>query len=137
MNLKEESGRILLRFSMASVFLLFGINQVYAPTQWVGFVPQFLTNLLSPGLIVILNGSLEIILSLFLFFGIYRRGVSLILGAHLLAITLTLGFTPLAIRDMGLSLATFSIAFFKPDRFCLGSKRVKINSEEEKIISGI
>ncbi|MFH1916379.1 MAG: DoxX family membrane protein [Nanoarchaeota archaeon] len=128
--LKEEYGRFLLRWSMALVFIIFGIMQVYAPTNWTGFVPAFVANILSPATIVLINGSVEIFLGLLLLFGLYTRIAALILGLHLFGITLSLGLSPLALRDFGLSLATLSLVFLGPDRLCLDMRKKKTKAKK-------
>ncbi len=123
-------GHVLLRWSMALVFLLFGISQVYVPTDWTGFVPEFVSRLVSPGILVILNGSLEIIFGLLLLSGLYMRLSALVLGLHLAGIAFSMGYSPLAIRDMGLALATLSLALFEPDPLSLDGKRIRKESAE-------
>src|SRR3989338_1409687 len=99
---RQEYGVMLLRYAMAAVFLLFGINQLYAPTGWTGFVPGWVSGLMSASTAVIVNGCFEIIFGLFLLLGLYVRLSSLLLGLHLIGISFSLGHSSLAIRDLGL-----------------------------------
>lgn len=124
MNLfQQDYGQILLRWSMGLVFLIFGIMQIYAPTNWTGYLPDFITGS-SSVLFVIVNGSVEIFLGLLIIFGLYTRIAAIILGVHLIGISVSLGFTALALRDWGIALATISIAFFDPDMYCFDRKRL-------------
>ncbi len=122
MTIKPEHAQIVLRLSLAALFLWFGINQLYAPQAWIGFVPSFAAIFLSAKLLVILNGSMEIILGLMLLCGIYVRFSALILSLHLLGIALAMGYNPLTIRDIALSLATFSVFLSGNDKYCYDSK---------------
>ncbi len=125
----EAYGHLILRVSLALVFLWFGINQLYDPFAWTGLVPQFFTQFILAKSLVIANGCVEIILSLFLISGTYTRIVSILLGLHLLGIAVSLGYSAIAVRDFGLSLATLSIAFFEPDRFTVDGRSKKHNEK--------
>lgn len=117
MNSKELAPAIL-RISLALVFLYFGIVQLNDPSSWSSYVPEFLD---VPGIssnnLVALNGLVEITLGLFLICGLYTRFASLILSLHLFGIALSIGFSPLGVRDFGLAFATLSIFFSGPDRY--------------------
>jgi len=62
------------------VFLWFGFSQMSDAAQWVGFVPDWATSIMSAGTLVYLNGIFEIIAGLMLAIGIVRRYVALLLG---------------------------------------------------------
>ncbi|MDO8467918.1 MAG: DoxX family membrane protein [Nanoarchaeota archaeon] len=127
MKINGENGKIVLRISLSLVFLWFGINQIYSPTSWTGFVPPFVSSIISPGTVVLMNGSLEIILGLFLISGLYVRFSSLVLAVHLFAIALPMGYNAIAIRDFGLAFATLAIFFNGADKFCLDYKNKDTN----------
>lgn len=132
--LKQEYGHILLRISLALVFLWFGISQLYSPTSWTGFVPEFMTSTVSAYVLVILNGSVEIFLGLMMISGVYLRVAALLLGIHLTLIGLSMGYTAIAVRDIGLGLATLAVMFIGPDKLCYGLKK---NEEELKVTKGM
>jgi uncharacterized membrane protein YphA (DoxX/SURF4 family) len=122
----EKYAKPLLRLSMALVFLYFGFQQIYSPDNWAGFVPKNLTStIITANNLVILNGLVELSLGLFMLIGLYTRFASLILALHLFGISLSIGFTPLGIRDFGLSFATFVIFLNGPDQYCLDNKFTK------------
>jgi len=129
--LKQEYGHVLLRISLGIVFLWFGISQLYAPANWIGFVPEFMASLYSAQVLVILNGSLEVFLGLMMISGVYVRVASLILGIHLTMIGVSMGYTATAVRDIGLGLATLAIMFIGPDRFCYHAKNVEEAAKEQ------
>lgn len=114
-----DYGKVILRISLSLVFLFFGISQIYNPALWTGFVPSFVSSIITPGTAILINGFVEIFFGLLLIFGLYTRFSSLILGLHLFGIAFSIGFNPLGIRDFGLALATLSIFFSEPDKLCL------------------
>lgn len=120
MKINPEYGKIILRISLALVFLWFGISQISSPSDWVSFVPDYLAS--SSRAIVLANGFFESILGVMLLLGLYTRFSSIVLSAHLFIIALSMGFTAIAVRDFGLALATLSIFFLGADKFCLDRK---------------
>ena len=118
MEINSEYGKRVLRISLSLVFLWFGINQLYFPSSWIGFVPSFLSGIFGAGDLVFINGSLEVVFGLMILFGIYLRFSSLILSLHLFGIAFSLGYGAIAVRDFGLALATLSLFFFGKDKWC-------------------
>lgn len=121
----EEKGKIILRVALAMVFLWFGLNQLFFPENWIGFVPEIIQNVafnvfgITAVTFIYVNSFLEVVLGLFMFFGLYTRFSSLILGLHLLGISLSLGFSATGVRDFGLAFATLAVFFNKADNWCL------------------
>lgn len=109
----RDIGLLILRLSMAAVYLFFGFSQLFDGVNWVGMVPEWAVNLLHipPAMIVLGNGLLEVLLGALLIANVLTRWVAIILAAHLMVIAAEFGFTPLGARDFGLSLATLSLAF--------------------------
>lgn len=132
MKFNQELGKIILRVSLSLVFLWFGISQVYSPDAWVTFVPEFLSRIIPASTIVLINGSAEILLGLMMISGFYLRLSSLLLGAHLLVIALSMGLNAIAVRDYGLAFATLSLLFLGPDKFCIDA-RLKKNEESASV----
>ena len=116
---------------MALVFLYFGFQQIYAPDNWTGFVPSFLTSVaLTSANIVVFNGILELTLGTFLLIGLYTPLSALVLSLHLFGITASIGVTPLGVRDFGLAAATFAlflqgVTFWSIDALVAHKRRVK------------
>lgn len=126
----EDIPKVVLRISMSLVFLYFGFQQVSSPDSWIGFVPQFLTGaILTANNLVVLNGIVELSLGLFLLLGLYTRFSSFILAIHLFGIALSIGISPLGIRDFGLSLATLVIFLNGSDNYSLDKKFRKKQKE--------
>ncbi|MFH1802487.1 MAG: DoxX family protein [archaeon] len=128
--MENRYAKPLLRIAMSLVFLYFGFQQVYSPDNWISFVPKFLTGaIITANNLVIFNGLLEMSLGIFLLIGIYTRTASLILAAHLFVISLSIGFTPLGVRDFGLSFATLAVFLNGSDKCTLDYKLNKENTK--------
>ncbi|HQV65088.1 MAG TPA: DoxX family membrane protein [Candidatus Paceibacterota bacterium] len=124
MNSKQYIGISILRISLSFVFLWFGFSQMSDAAQWIGFVPDWATSIMSAGMLVYLNGIFEIIAGLMLAIGIVPRYVALLLGIHLLIISSSLGFSAVGIRDIGLALATLSLFFLGNDKLALSYREI-------------
>ena len=62
----KDVAPIVLRISLALVFLYFGFNQIYTPDSWISFVPNWIVfSGMTPNNLVILNGVLNLFLVLF------------------------------------------------------------------------
>ena len=120
-NLKKYAP-VIVRIGISLVFLWFGANQLLYPANWIGWVPTFVSAIVSAGKVVFLNGIFEVIFGLLLLFGIYTRLVSLLLALHLLSIALPVGINEIGVRDFGLFMATLSIFFNGADFLCLDKK---------------
>ena len=126
----RELANIILRVSLALVFIYFGFSQVRDPGAWSGFVPDFLkVSGISGNNVVIFNGVLELILGTFLITGLYVRFSALILAVHLFGIAFSIGFSPLGVRDFGLAFATLALYFYGYDKYTLDYRF------EKKIVS--
>ena len=128
--MEKDFSKTLLRIGLSLVFLYFGYQQVTSPDNLVGFVPNFLSNLnnITPNNIVLMNGVIELILGTFLLIGLYTKFSSLILGLHLIGITFSMGFNQIAVRDFGLTVATFVVFLNGVDSWCLDKKFRKKDS---------
>ncbi|MSS74151.1 DoxX family protein [Candidatus Pacearchaeota archaeon] len=122
MNSKDFAF-VILRVSMALVFLYFGFQQVYSPDSWTSFVPEFMVfSGMTANNLVVFNGFLELIFGLFLIIGLYVRFSALILSLHLFGIAFSLGFNPIGIRDFGIAFATLALSIFGSDKYTLDYK---------------
>ncbi len=75
----------------------------------MGYLPDFFLQTPYAQHLIFLNGSFEIVFGALLLIGLYTRLVSFFLGVHLIGIGIGLGYTDIAIRDIGLMFAAFSI----------------------------
>ncbi len=123
MNYSKSFAPVILRISMALVFLYFGFSQTIAPDDWISFVPEFVVpSFMTSNNLVMLNALFEITLGFFMISGLYTRFSSFLLALHLFGITLSIGFNPLGIRDFGLAFATLVVSLNGPDNYCLDNK---------------
>ncbi|MCF7871953.1 DoxX family protein [Candidatus Woesearchaeota archaeon] len=123
-NIKDYAP-ITLRISISLMFLWFGINQVLDAKNFMGYLPEFILSTNNPEIYVIINGLIEILLGAALIIGIFTRPVSILLSAHLLIISISLGYNDIMIRDMGLTLATIAIFLYGPDKWSLDTYKNK------------
>ena len=115
-------GVALLRLGISFVFLYFGINQLISPKDFIAWLPSEASIIpLSSVTLIILNGSLEVFLGIMLLLGLYTRISAVILSIHLFAITYTIGYTQIGVRDFGLSVATLALALTGPGVFSVSN----------------
>jgi len=118
-----DFSKALLRIGLSFVFLAFAFMQVTSPDNWASFIPEFLVStIITANNWVILNGILELVLGIFLLLGIYVRFSSLVLAVHLFFISLSVGLSPIGIRDFGLTIATFVVFLNGVDKYCFEKK---------------
>lgn len=123
MNKFEVFSSLVLRAGIGLVIMWFGFQQLLHPESWTGFLPDFLNVFPITKIgIVYLNGWFEVFASLLMIMGIYVRITSALLIAHLLGIVLSLGYNPIAIRDIGLTFALLSIFLRGQDQFSFDKK---------------
>lgn len=119
MTKTQSFGITLLRLSLAFVFLWFGFSQISNAALWTSFVPNWAIAIAPAGTLVLLNGLFEILAGVLLAFGIFPRWVALVLGVHLLVISVGLGFTAIGVRDIGLASATLVLVLLGNDPFVI------------------
>lgn len=125
---KYINGRLLCRIGISFVFLWFGYSQLMHPENFVSWIPKEAERILAqPTILVILNGAFEMSFGLLLLIGVYTKIVALALGVHLALITASIGLTEIGVRDIGLTLATLSIALAKPDKLTVDRIQKKLN----------
>lgn len=140
MKNQKEYAPVLVRLALALVFLWFGLNQLLDPGSFFGYIPQWIyphsasmvhehslqgihALPLTPHIIVMGNGVFETVFGVLLLLGLFTRVSSLLLSAHLLLIAFSFGYNDLFVRDFGLALATLSVFFNGPDKWCLDRRR--------------
>lgn len=123
---------IVLRLAMAAVFAWFGASQLFNSRMWTGVVPPWASALSGMDALTIIhvNGAFEVVAALLLAAGIAVRTVAGLLFLHLLIIVSDFGFTPVGVRDFGLSFATLSIMLFGNDALCYSRRRTQPPAEE-------
>lgn len=124
MNFKfKEYAPIILRIGVSMVFIWFGFTNVFNPNSLLGYLPEFIFSLkINPTTILLANGIFELIFGFFLLIGLFTRFSAFLLSLHLFLIAVGLGYNDLAVRDIGLTIATFVVFLNGMDRLCLDSK---------------
>ena len=113
MSQHNKIGLLILRLSMAGVYLYFGFSQLFDSVNWVSLVPTWAYNLLHvpPAMVVLGNGLFEVIAATLLALGVWVGPLAILLALHLFFIALTFGISPIGVRDFGLTRATLSLFF--------------------------
>lgn len=103
----------IIRIGIALVLLWFGIDELLRPDVWMGYIPPWLAPLILVSIrsFVLFNGSMEIIIGLFLLIGLYTRMFAVLATLHLLSIVAAVGYNDIAIRDLGLAAMALSLVF--------------------------
>lgn len=117
---------VLLRLSISFVFLWFGINQLFNTKDFISYLPDVVLQTGYVQQLIFFNGIFELVFGVFLLIGLYTRLASFLLGVHLIGIIAGLGYTDIAMRDIGLMLATFSITLGGADQWTLDHRRKKL-----------
>ncbi|MBI5797949.1 DoxX family membrane protein [Candidatus Woesearchaeota archaeon] len=122
MDLKklQPYAPLVLRYTIAALFLWFGVNQLLNPGIWVAWLPDWLTTTyFNPLSIIIFNGSFEVLFGALLALGLFTRLSALLLSIHLFGIAFTIGYNDIGIRDTALALAALAVMFYGPGKYAL------------------
>ena len=107
----------VLRVGISAVFIWFGVSQLLNQGAWVSFIPPWLVSVsgISTVKLVIINGFFETVAGALLALGILVRPVAILLFLHLVGIVFEVGLSAIGVRDIGLAVATLSIALYGND----------------------
>ncbi len=103
-----RTSHLILRLSLALVFLWFGVDKFINPDYWINaWVPLWFLAVLErlnmePVKFIYLNGIFEIVIGLGLVFNIFVKTFSFLAVLFLAAVMLSSGFNEVIIRDFGL-----------------------------------
>jgi len=129
MNLRStyRYAPLVLRLAMSLVVLWFGFTQLVAPQTFMGYMPSWMPMMgsmmhMQPASFITFNAVFEIIFGFLLLLGFFTRIAAFLLFLHILFIGINLGYNDIAIRDIGLSLATLAVCLHGPDEWCLDQK---------------
>ena len=128
---------LLLRVGIAIVYLYFGISQLRSPEMFVGWLPKEAALIpLTARTLVTLNGGFELFAGILLLLGLYTRVWALLLGLHLAAITWSVGWTEIGVRDLGLTIATLTIVLTGGGKLSLDSYFSRESGEASRAAEG-
>jgi len=116
MKIYSSLGPPLLRISLGTLLLWFGVWQMVSPESWAAYVPGWADAVADTTLLITANGVFEITLSLLLLSGFAVRISALLAFGHVLFIALNLGYNDVMIRDLALAAAFLAVFFNGPDR---------------------
>lgn len=107
---------LLLRLGLATVFLYAAISAFLVPDEWVGYLPQFMRDIVSADILLPMFSMLELTLAVWLLSGLYVKYAAL-LAAALLAGIVVFNFELFAIsfRDIALIFASLALFFTEKD----------------------
>lgn len=103
---------ILLRCGVGIVFIIFGVDKFIHPELWIAYMPAWFTALVPIDLTLhmYIQGAVESLLGFFLIIGFWSRTTAFICTLMLGAITVSLGYNEIAVRDFGLFLAAGALS---------------------------
>lgn len=106
----------LLRIGLATMFLYAAISSFLQPTEWLGYLPGFVSSIFDAELVLKLFSVVEIALAAWLLSGVYTRYAALLAAVMLIGVTVS-NFSLFAIsfRDIGLALAAFALALLSDE----------------------
>jgi uncharacterized membrane protein YphA (DoxX/SURF4 family) len=112
---------VVLRIGIALLLLWFGLMNIFKPGMLVGYLPTWFESVspLAPLTFMVINGVFETLLAVLLFIGYFTRIAAFLAALHILGIGISLGYSDIAIRDIGLAIAAFAIFVHGPDEKCL------------------
>ncbi len=97
---------LIARLTTGLILGCFGFWELTGPSQWTGYVPQFLANIASPLLLVVLHGWILFLLgaaALIDFAPVVTAWSAVVVVAEVAGgLALTSGFTEILVRDVGL-----------------------------------
>ena len=90
----------MLRVSLGLVFLVFGVDKFIRPEYWIGWVPEWMINMISFNInyFMYFQGVVETVLGIFLIIGLFTRISSFLSGGILLLIIINFVFNPTSIN---------------------------------------
>lgn len=97
----------ILRIAISFVILWAGIRGIMNPTDWVGFVPQFVGDIIDPEVFLIAHGFTWILVAAGLLAGFWRPFLAFVAFTGLVGILIFNGINDITFRDVGLALAAF------------------------------
>lgn len=113
----------IVRYALAIVFLVFGLDQLIRPEYWLGYLPSWLPVLgLSETTLIVMNGIFDLVLGALLALGLFTRVAAAFGGLHLLGVMVSLGYNDIAVRDFGLLIVAIAILFHGPDDYSLDER---------------
>ncbi len=131
-------SNLVLRLGVGTVFLLFGVDKLLSPEQWIIYIEGGMVRWilevfhLNPNQFLSIQGGVEFLLGFLLILGIGTRVLAGICAVLLGAIVFELGYDPIAIRDFGLISPLIALILIGPGDWSLDEafKQFKRNAQD-------
>lgn len=104
---------LLMRLAVAFAFIYPAVSAWFDPDSWIGYFPDFVLDLAGSNAALLLHGwgILEILLALWVLFGVRVYIPSIIMAVALMAVVIVNpGQFPILFRDVSIALAALSLA---------------------------
>ena len=105
----------IFSYALGFVVAWFGLNEIFAPQEWVTFAPPFLGDGTLAISLVVIHGIVLSSCAALLFLKIYRTIAASVLALVFVEVIVGLvtqtGFSPVAVRDIGLCGLSVGLAF--------------------------
>ncbi len=107
---KRKLVNLLLRISIASVFLYAAASATLNPNNWIGYLPQFLRNIFPAKYLLWLFSFYELLLSLWILSGKKTFYAGILSAITLMGIiTTNLGALDITFRDLAIFFAALAL----------------------------
>jgi uncharacterized membrane protein YphA (DoxX/SURF4 family) len=112
-----QAAALVLRLGLAFIFAYAGIASFFQPLEWTGYLPSFITNVVSATVAVQLMALIEVALAVWLVSGVclfYAAIASTVLLAGITAVNINL--LVITFRDVGLVCAALALVLLTRKR---------------------
>ncbi len=104
---------IFMRWGLGLTFLGIGIDILWHPNDWIGYVPDSLPLIdLSREVLLQMGGAFDIAVGVLLLMNVWLKTAGFLAAAHLISIIILNGINAIIIRDIGLLGAALAIMFW-------------------------
>lgn len=107
---------LLLRIGLAAVLLYASVSSFVTPSDWIGYLPHFLTSHIAGASLLHFFSVYEMALAVWLLSGFYLRYAAALAAATFTGIILTnLGLLIVTFRDITMVFASLALIFIETD----------------------
>lgn len=116
-------SHLILRLSLAIVFLWFGIDKFFHPGYWFDtWIPQFIINLctilnISANSLIYSIGVIELLIGISFVSNMFVDFFALIAVVFLIGVSLFYGFNEVLVRDIGIMGGLLALMFWPHPRY--------------------
>lgn len=108
---------LLLRLGLAIVFLYASISAFLVPDEWVGYLPQFMRDVVPADILLPIFSVFELTLAVWLLSGLYVKYAALLVAATLAGIVVfNFELFAISFRDIALIFAAIALFFAEKNK---------------------